>query len=388
MEIMRDELAVRDLLFDIGKIVDCALAGKQDALIDYATQLGAKLEQAGETECADRVRQIIGKQKTKTASLARLASRRPVPVDSESRLPVADEEMIASGTVKILLTEDQNASVNRFLKRYRAADRLAQKGLDAAASLLLYGPPGCGKTQLAKYVASELCLPLVTARMDSLISSYLGSTAKNLRALFDFAASHPCVLFLDEFDALAKMRDDSRELGELKRVVISLLQNIDILGRNHVLVAATNHDHLLDPAVWRRFAERIYVGYPPADVREGLFREYLRGYCDEETIHILTCLTEQVSGAMIRDVAEECVRESVLRDCNSVTLDEARNACLRITSQNGKIADVRERIAILYQADKKQFTQARLAHIFGCSQPQISRILKEMRNGDEEALGD
>src|SRR4029077_10470965 len=107
-------------------------------------------------------------------------------------------------------------------------------------SLLIYGPPGCGKTQLARHVAEELHLPLLTARVDTIVSSYLGNTSKNIRSLFEHAMARPCVLFLDEFDAIAKLRDDQHELGELKRVVISLLQNIDALDSSITLIPATD----------------------------------------------------------------------------------------------------------------------------------------------------
>jgi len=102
------------------------------------------------------------------------------------------------------------------------------------------------------------------ARLDGLISSYLGSTAKNIRALFDFAAKTPCVLFLDEFDAIAKVRSDAQEMGELKRVVNSFLQNLDTLGRQSIVLAATNHETLLDAAVWRRFTYRLALTLPTA----------------------------------------------------------------------------------------------------------------------------
>ena len=128
--------------------------------------------------------------------------------------------------------------------------------------MLLYGPPGCGKSRLARYTARKLGLELYVARLDGLISSYLGSTSKNIRALFEFASRTPCVLFLDEFDAIAKLRGDTQELGELKRVVNSFIQNLDTLGTQSVVLAATNHEVLLDAAVWRRFSYRLELSYP------------------------------------------------------------------------------------------------------------------------------
>jgi len=139
---------------------------------------------------------------------------------------------------------------------------MIKANLDISNSLLLYGPPGCGKTTTAQYIAHELRLPLITVRLDGLISSLLGSTAKNMRKIFEFAARQECVLFLDEFDVVAKLRDDKNELGELKRVVNSLIQNIDSLNPNSVLIAATNHHELLDSAIWRRFSRVIKLDLP------------------------------------------------------------------------------------------------------------------------------
>jgi len=163
-------------------------------------------------------------------------------------------EIVLSSAIQTRLTDFENT--------IRIKDKLDSMGMQFNMSLLLYGPPGCGKTSLAYFLAHRLGLPLVTARLDTLISSLLGNTAKNLRRVFDFANRQPCVLFLDEFDAIAKARDDQHELGELKRVVNSLLQNMDTYCQHGVLIAATNHQELLDDAIWRRFQTVIEVPKP------------------------------------------------------------------------------------------------------------------------------
>lgn len=133
-------------------------------------------------------------------------------------------------------------------------------------------------TTSARYIAAKTGLPLVTARLDSLVSSLLGSTAKNIRKVFEYAAQQECVLFLDEFDVVAKRRDDENELGELRRVVNSLLQNIDSFGEGSILIAATNHQDLLDPAVWRRFNKVIEVPMPTNGELEAYAHRFIQPY--------------------------------------------------------------------------------------------------------------
>jgi len=131
---------------------------------------------------------------------------------------------------------------------------------------LFCGPPGCGKTLCAEVFAGELGLPLFVVKIDRLISSYLGETATNVRKIFEFARKHPCVLFLDEFDALARSRDDTSEHNELRRVVNSLLIFIDRIRPRGFLVAATNLEQSLDPAIWRRFDEVIWFERPDREM--------------------------------------------------------------------------------------------------------------------------
>jgi len=214
--------------------------------------------------------------------------------------------------------------------------------------------------------------------MDGLISSYLGSTAKNLRLLFEHAMSRPCVLFLDEFDALGKMRDDSKELGELKRVVISLLQNIDAMGKDHVLLAATNHEHLLDPAIWRRFAYNIPLSEPDQRAREQMVRRFFGPFASEVLVEPVVALSEGLTGAQIRQIAEDCIREAVLEDRETVPFTEAVAAVLSAGRGGAESANSRdEMIRSLRKKSPKTFTQTRLAELFGISQSQVSKLLKE-----------
>lgn len=224
----------RDYIFHLCRVIDGALNGDREKVVAYSEQLVTLLEQEGEMEAAKRIRQGLKNGKVAKMVLARAEPYQPtggisqLPVDSESRMPVADEEYLERGSVKVVLAPAVQERIARFLDYFRAADRLFASGVSVSPTMLLYGSPGTGKTLVARFIASELGMPLIVSRADGLISSYLGSTAKNLRLLFEHAAARPCVLFLDEFDSLAKMRDDSHELGELKRVVISLLQNIEL----------------------------------------------------------------------------------------------------------------------------------------------------------------
>ena len=144
-----------------------------------------------------------------------MSKSRNIPVDSESRSSLVDVIYLNDNSIEVILSERNREKIHSFITTYRHADMLNSLGLGVSNTLMLFGPPGCGKTRCAFLIAKELGLPLIVARLDSLISSYLGTTAKNIRNVFEFAQSMPCVLFLDEFDAIAKARDDSNELGEV-----------------------------------------------------------------------------------------------------------------------------------------------------------------------------
>lgn len=158
----------------------------------------------------------------------------------------------------IVLADETKTEIERILVEFARRNELAGFGLAPKKKLLLFGPPGNGKTLCAEVLASELDLPLFYVRFDGLIGSYLGETAANLRRVFEYASQGLGILFFDEFDALGKSRDDHEDVGELKRVVNSYLQLLDNYQGPGPVIAATNYERLLDHALWRRFDALIF----------------------------------------------------------------------------------------------------------------------------------
>ena len=152
-----------------------------------------------------------------------------------------------------LLSGDVEDSLGQLIAERRQSDRLQAMGLTPTRSAIFVGPPGVGKTLTARWLAAQLKVPLYVLDLTAVMSSLLGKSGTNLRAAIDFAKREPCVLLLDEIDAIAKRRSDDSDVGELKRLVTVILQEVDEWPASSVLLAATNHPELIDPALWRRF---------------------------------------------------------------------------------------------------------------------------------------
>jgi SpoVK/Ycf46/Vps4 family AAA+-type ATPase len=163
---------------------------------------------------------------------------------------------------ELVLPEITQLAAHQLIEEQQRASLLRSHSLEPRHSVLLVGPPGNGKTSLAEAIAESLAVPLFVVRYETMIGSFLGETASRLKRVFDYARTTPCVLFFDEFDAVGKERGDTHETGEIKRVVTSLLMQIDELPSYVVVVAATNHAELLDRAVWRRFELRLSLPAP------------------------------------------------------------------------------------------------------------------------------
>ena len=171
----------------------------------------------------------------------------------------------------LLLDDAVQRACRELVEEQHRKDLLRSYGLEPRHRVLLSGAPGNGKTSLAEAIACELLVPLFVVRYEAVIGSFLGETGGRLKRLFDFVRTHQCVLFFDEFDTLGKERGDTHETGEIKRVVSSLLLQIDALPSHVVVVTATNHAELLDRAVWRRFQLRLSLPAPTVAQKEEWF---------------------------------------------------------------------------------------------------------------------
>jgi SpoVK/Ycf46/Vps4 family AAA+-type ATPase len=239
----------------------------------------------------------------------------PTNGQTDQRLSTYLIETIPKRTLaELILSEPVQSLCKQLVEEQHRADLLETYGIEPRNKILLVGPPGNGKTTFAEGLAECLMVPLFTVRYHSVIGSYLGETAVRLRHLFDHVRSRRCVLFFDEFDTVAKERGDLHETGEIKRVVSSLLLEMDALPSYVVVVTATNHPELLDRAVWRRFQIRISLPKPGRrEIQTWLQR--FRNRLDEKLSTSDMDLSKKLTGlsfAEIEEFGNDVIRRKVL----------------------------------------------------------------------------
>ncbi|HHW39014.1 MAG TPA: AAA family ATPase [Bacillales bacterium] len=245
------------------------------------------------------------------------------PVDTETlfSLVTVDEPLEVA---RPIFSDKVNELIDTFIQERRESKKLMSVGLNPPSSLLLYGLPGVGKTELAKYLSGVFGLNLIVLDLSSTISSYLGKTGQNLKKVLDYAKSSPSILLLDEFDAVAKRRDDMSDLGELKRIVNVLLKELEDWPNHTIVIAATNHPDLLDSAIWRRFDRAIEIGLPDKDERIKILMNELTGVNMSKDltkiIHVIGEMAKGLSGADICKLVERAKRKSVLSE---ISLEDA-----------------------------------------------------------------
>ena len=228
---------------------------------------------------------------------------------------IEPERRLSSMFLAKVVTEQ----VEDLIEEQHRADLLHSHNLTARNRLLLAGPPGNGKTSLAEAIATELMVPLIVIRYEGLIGSYLGETASRLQQVIDYAKTQRCVLFIDEFETIGKERGDTNETGEIKRLVSSLLLQIDNLPDYVIVIAASNHPELLDKAVWRRFQIRLELAMPTRTQTS----KFIESICKRTKIEFglsPETMAKKLYGANFAEIEEVClsiVRKIILsRDYN------------------------------------------------------------------------
>lgn len=297
------------------------------------------------------------------------------PVDADSRRGLLKEETAVVLDHEPIWSPEIESKLARVIEERTLASKLRLSGLEPMKALLFKGPPGVGKTMACQWLARELGLPLLTLDLATVMSSLLGKTGTNVRAVVDYGRGFPCVLLLDEFDSIAKRRDDERDVGELKRLVTVLLQAIDEWPSTSLLVAATNHPELLDPAVWRRFDLQIDFDNPSERaIARFLSAENVQATAATE----LAAIYAGSSYADLRRFVQSARKVAVLSDrpFEEVLAEEGLSA-VGDSKESSFLRDIRIRRLAAEGVSHRDIAQQ-----LGISHPTVGRALRKARGAE------
>lgn len=320
-----------------------------------------------------RANYVFGQELTKNSK---------IPVDPDTGAQLAEvlfgEEL--KSIDKPVLPEELEKGVNQLINQWDNIEKLEKFGVKPSLSCLLFGLPGTGKTHLALYIAKSLGLPVVLARLDGLVSSLLGTSARNISSLFEFVSQHKCILLLDEFDAVAKARNDNHEVGEIKRIVNTLLQCIDKRSSYGMTIAITNHEVLLDPAVWRRFDMRINVPKPNEEARFNIIDYYLSPLeLTDDQKKFLVCLSDNYTGSDIKNMLNSFKRHMALNNHDVCFIDMVSDF---LTIHAGSHSTLASRVLdkssdrlVQYMNKTLGFTQKEIGRLLGFHPSKVSRMV-------------
>jgi SpoVK/Ycf46/Vps4 family AAA+-type ATPase len=262
--------------------------------------------QALESEQTASKRKAPGRGRSAEARLATIAKAQ---LSTSGLLELIEPQR---GAADLIVSPENYQTLAELVDEVRRGEELRRHGLSPRSKLLFCGPPGCGKTLCAEVLARELKLPLLVARLDGIITTYLGETASNLRKVFDTAVQLPTVLFLDEFDALARARTDAMEHNEIRRVVNSLLMMIDRFAGRGLLIAATNLESSIDYAAWRRFDEVMLFERPTLHQIKSTLRLKTRNYPLDFEISDYAGRLDGMSFAEIERICVSAIKATIL----------------------------------------------------------------------------
>jgi hypothetical protein len=328
------------------------------------------------------IKSVGGRNEELTRALADLLAKAPshsapmrdagapmLPVDADSRLALLKVEYPAIPETELILDSGLQSRLDQVVAEREMLSELEKQGLSPTRSLLLVGPPGVGKTLSARWLANRLSRPLLTLDLATVMSSFLGKTGSNIRAVLDYAKSSQSVLLLDEFDSIAKRRDDDSDVGELKRLVTVILQEIDDWPSTSILVAATNHGDLLDPAVWRRFDDVLEYATPDNKQSTIALKRVFEG-ADiqfDEWLPLLVRLWKDKSYSDITRNAKWIKRRSIT---TGLSLEEA---LFESFGHEIKLASGSDRKSLVPFVAKSKIPERRLSQLTGFSRDTIRK---------------
>ena len=316
------------------------LEGDDDRFFSVAMQVAAHEARRGHGKLAEDLRAMIDNAKGRRKAGA------PVPI-GRPRGELADilEASYPKDRLKkMILGKPLSSQIERVIREQRHAGRILNHGLSPRRKLLLVGPPGTGKTMTASILAGELGLPLFLIRLDGLITKFMGETAAKLRLVFDATGRTRGVYFFDEFDAIGSQRELADDIGEIRRVLNSFLQMIEQDRSHSLVVAATNHPEILDPALFRRFDDVLHYELPDRRQIEDLLRRRL---AENVVMPVewsrLAEAAEGLSYAEVTRAANEVLKDALIHQRTKVReteirimLAERKNIANRLSSKGGK----------------------------------------------------
>jgi SpoVK/Ycf46/Vps4 family AAA+-type ATPase len=317
-------------------------------------------------DLANEIRKVLSESAAASEIARSRGATLPLPVDLDSRLELLKREPAPRVEPEPIWAPEVRLELESLLHERERADELSSAGLSPSRSVLLVGPPGLGKTLAARWLAEKLSRPLLTLDLASVMSSFLGKTGSNIRVVLDFARRQPCVLLLDEFDAIAKRRDDTAEIGELKRLVTVLVQAIDEWPAAGLLVAATNHPELLDPAIWRRFDRIIQFPFPTEQEIEELLHGLVGDQVSEATLTTVATLFKGKSYA-------EATREVMRARRHAVLNGEDLSVLLTTLSAPKERGAQKARLAWARELRVKGYSEREISQRTGLSRQTLSK---------------